>query len=139
MSIKCYDLLEVRVLNESVMARPIAWSAEDVDGQGHDSKGNDVEVAMYHTTCPHCAGLIEFYAADLYLALDGSEKNLKCLSCKRGKEPAPLPTVAPVDAPRIPPAGVVLIDPLYYRLMGMEDIYWELLERLDGNPYLASR
>jgi hypothetical protein len=113
MSVKCYDLLEVSVGKEMVMARPIAWSGEDFDGQGHDAKGNEVQAVSYHTTCPHCADLITFNVAELYLAMDGSERNLKCASCKKGKEPAPLPTVAPVDAPRVPPQATGLIDPLY--------------------------
>lgn len=103
-----FDLKEVRVDNETVHARPIAWDREDFDGFGNDKAGNPMQPTQFHTTCPACAQLITFALSDLYVGVDGSLDNLVCGSCKAGVEraadkPAVIAKVVAAKSPFVDP------------------------------------
>ena len=91
MSIPAYDLIEISVGTHIVSARPIEWDGKDYDGGGNDADGKPINAVVYMTTCPVCAQLINFKHEEIYIALDKSERNIKCPSCGLGKDGASTP------------------------------------------------
>jgi hypothetical protein len=85
--IACYSLLDIVVQGQVSQARPIEWNVPDEDGFGNDKNGKPIEATGWHTTCPFCAQLIEFHKNDLFIAVDGTENNVKCNGCKAGSTP----------------------------------------------------
>lgn len=66
MSNNPYDLLEIKWNNELLMARPIEWSGDPSDEDGH------VIAIKYEITCPSCGGRVEFYYNNMVFCECGS-------------------------------------------------------------------
>jgi len=93
--IPAYRLKEIFIKSTSIRARPIEWDRIDVDGQGHDKDGEDVYPTKWHTTCPHCANLLEFEAKDIYKL--NENENVGCTNCWVGEKPDGIDWSNPVD------------------------------------------
>lgn len=71
-----FDLLEVKIKNQTIHGRPIEWDREFADAAGNDAAGEPSVPSRYMTTCPFCSQLIKFRPEEIY---DGN--NLRCSSC----------------------------------------------------------
>lgn len=132
----CYDLITIKLKNEIIQARPVAWDREIADGFGNDVRGNPVTAVEFHATCPYCGNLVHFTSDDIYK--DKQEKdNVKCLMCRAGSE------VGNVGAPKelkktlaggpkaIESKVLVFIDPIADGLFDLE-VDHDLLKELDS-------
>lgn len=85
--IKCFELITVKLADEFVQARPVAWDKEIVDGFGNDKDGNEVTPVEFDATCPKCGNLVHFSTKDIYKV--SGDDNIKCGECFAGNERAP--------------------------------------------------
>lgn len=67
-----FQLLEIRIGNEILHARPIAWSSEDPYEDG-------TKVTEYETTCPSCSQMLHFKVEQIK-DVDG-DKLVDCELC----------------------------------------------------------
>jgi hypothetical protein len=128
--IQCYELIDVRIKNEMIQARPVAWDREICDGFGNDSKGVPVNSTEFHATCPFCGNLVHFAKTDIY-----SKDNIKCLECGAGNTKVEEDEVVVSTTPSAPkvvqPKRDVFQDPIESGLFDV-DVDHELLERLES-------
>lgn len=71
-----FDLIIVKIKNESIQGRPFEWDRTPADSAGNDEAGVPITPTRYMTTCPFCAQLIKFRPEELY-----DDNNIKCPSC----------------------------------------------------------
>ena len=125
-----YSLYQILIDGVEVNARPIAWSSEMVDGEGHDSAGNLVVPTEYETACPHCGQMVHFSAG-----LSG----VKCAECGRGQNigVTPIMPVVPLSPFQEPdeyvPIPVVTPTPVQTQSAKEIDIN-ELLGEIANDP-----
>ena len=128
--ILCYELIDVKVKNEKIQARPVAWDREICDGFGNDSKGEPVNSTEFHATCPFCGNLVHFAKTDI-----GSKGDIKCHTCGAGKARTEEDEVVVSETPSttkiVQPKRDVFQDPIASGLFDV-DVDHELLERLES-------
>ena len=90
-----FDLVEKVVANEKVMARPVEWSAEITDGEGHAADGECPTPTRFETACPKCGQMVAF-AATL--------ESVKCSECGTGVD-REIMFVKPIESPFADPAA----------------------------------
>jgi endogenous inhibitor of DNA gyrase (YacG/DUF329 family) len=86
-----FDLVGIDIDGQTVMARPIAWDSEFVDGEGHTADGSMASPVAFETVCPFCSQLIQF---------DGMHVSIECPECGRGdsiEAADPYPFCDPID------------------------------------------
>ena len=121
--IPCYTLLEVNVGTEKILARPVRWVIEDVDGFGHDKDGNDVVPSGYHATCPKCGNLIDFAAEQIYID-EHLVEYVACDNCNAGAD-----KIGDIDLSK-PIEDSEIIDPIKDGVFDIE-VDLEVLETLE--------
>lgn len=129
---KCYELIEIRIKNEDVFARPVAWDREIYDGFGNDKSGNPVNPTEFQATCPHCGNLVHFASKDIYKD-DKNKSNVKCFICGAGIQNVKgvEETQQKPETKEVTPQKEVFIDPIATGLFNLE-VNYELLEKLDS-------
>lgn len=79
----CYEFIDIKIKNEMIQARPVAWDREIYDGFGNDRHGKPVLATEFEATCPFCGNLIHFSKESIYK--DSSKNdNIKCQECNAG-------------------------------------------------------
>ena len=72
-----FDLIEIKIGDQIVRARPTEWDKEFEDGDGHAADGTYPVPTKFETACPHCSQMLEFDAG--YVAI-------KCKECENGED-----------------------------------------------------
>lgn len=77
MTLPPWQHIEVKIKTDTVLARPVEWDSEMIDGEGHNKLGEFVKPITYETVCPFCGNMIHFGAGFI---------SVKCPECKAGED-----------------------------------------------------